>query len=104
MALYKAGVKSELLNILYIENKSAKIAAKGNRQLSQRVEVQDVDISGILKCATTMDQFNKILLQQAQLKYKYENYPNIETGVLGMTDDTCAISRCGNTSVEKMLF
>jgi hypothetical protein len=47
-ALFEAGVKSELLNILFIENKNAKVAVKINRQLTKRVEVHEVEMQGII--------------------------------------------------------
>ena len=43
---YEVDIKSELLNILYIENKTAKIAVKVNGQLTERVIVKDVKMQG----------------------------------------------------------
>ena len=104
-ALFEAGVQSELLNLLFIENKAAKIAVKVNGQLTKRIIVKDVEMQGnvwgSLKCKTTMDQLNKIILQQDHLAFRYKNNPNIKIGVLGMVDDTLSISRCGNSSVQK---
>ena len=36
-----------------------------------------------------------------QLQYRYNNDPEIEIGVLGVVDDTLAVSECGNKSLEK---
>ena len=67
-ALFDAGVKNELLNLLYMENKQAKIAIKVNGQLTKRVNVKSVEMQGnvwgSLKCTTTMDQLNKSILKQ----------------------------------------
>ena len=104
-AMHEAGITSELLNMLYIENKAAQIAVKVNGQLTERVIVKDVEIQGSvwasLKCTATMDQLNKSLLQQEHLIYNYKGDKNIKIGVLGMIDDTLSISKCGNSSVQK---
>ena len=104
-ALFDAGVKNELLNLLYMENKQAKIAIKVNGQLTKRVNVKSVEMQGnvwgSLKCTTTMDQLNKSILKQKDLTYNYRGDENIKIGILGMIDDTLSISKCGNTSVSK---
>ena len=104
-ALYEAGIKSDLLNLLYIENKNAKIAVKVNGQLTKRIDVKDVEIQGSvwgsIKCTTTMDQLNKTILKEDNLTYNYKGDENIKIGVLGMIDDTLSISKCGTTSILK---
>ena len=71
-----------------MNNETAKIAVKVNGQLTKRVPVKDVEIQGSvwgsIKCTTTMDQLNKILLQQEQLIYSYKGDQNIKIGVLGV--------------------
>ena len=58
----------------------AKVAMKVNGQLTKRVEINNVEIQGnvwgSLKCTTTMDQLNKILLQE-HIKYRYKGDSNI---------------------------
>ena len=104
-AIYEAGVKSDLLNLLYIENKNAKIAVKVNGQLTKRINVKNVEIQGSvwgsMKCTTLMDQLNKTILTQDNLTYKYKGDDNIQIGVLGMIDDTLSISKCGTPSIQK---
>jgi hypothetical protein len=104
-ALYEAGVKSDLLNLLYIKNKNAKIAVKVNGQLTKRINVKNVEIQGSvwgsMKCTTLMDQLNKTILTQDNLTYKYKGDDNIQIGVLGMIDDTLSISKCGTPSIQK---
>lgn len=55
-ALFDAGVQNELLNLLYMENDSAKIAIKINGQLTKSVYVRNVEMQGnvwgSLKCTT----------------------------------------------------
>ena len=81
-ALYEAGIRSDLLNLLYIENQTAKIAVKVNGQLTKRVNVKNVEIQGSvwgsMKCTNTMDQLNKILLKQDHLTYHYKGDENIK--------------------------
>ena len=48
-----------------------------------------------------MDTLNKYMKSNKNLTYKYRGYPNIGIGVLGMVDDTLAVSECGVRSVEK---
>ena len=76
-----------------------------NGQLTRRIPVNNVEMEGniwgSLKCTTTMDQRNKTLLKDGTLTYHYKSDPSIQIGVLGMIDDTLAISKCGNNSVRK---
>ena len=47
-ALYEAGLKSDMLNLLYLENQTSKVAIKINNKLTERFNVEDspVEISG----------------------------------------------------------
>ena len=54
-----------------------------------------------LKCVVSMDKVNKVMLADDSLTYKYRGDPNIQLGVLGMVDDTLAISHCGIASIKK---
>ena len=104
-ALFDAGLNNDMLNILYLENKEAKVAVKVNNQLTERIIVKDVEMQGSiwgsLKCTSSMDTLNKIVLPQDNLIYKYKGDNNIRIGVLGMVDDTLAISDCGTPSIQK---
>ena len=76
-----------------------------NNKLSERFIVKNVIMQGTvwssLKCTSTMDKLNKFMLQKPQLKYLYQEDPNIAVGVLGMVDDTLGIAECGNKSIAK---
>ena len=104
-ALYEAGLQTDMLNLLYLENRRSKVAIKINGNLTNRVAVSHVELQGSvwgsLKCTTAMDQLNKIILPQDELTYKYKGDNNISIGVLGMVDDNLAISQCGTGSVLK---
>ena len=104
-ALHEAGMNNDMLNLIFTENQQAKIAVKVNGSLSKRVTVKNVEMQGSvwgsLKCTTSLDTLNRIILKQKHLTYKYRSDPNIEIGVLGMVDDTLCISQCGITSVQK---
>ena len=104
-ALYEAGLTCDILNLLYIENKTAQIAVKVNGNITRRIRVKDVVMQGSvwggLKCSTTLDKLNKTLLQEEHLKYYYMKDPNIPIGVLGMVDDTLSISNCGKEAIQK---
>ena len=104
-ALYDAGLNSDMLNLLYEENKNAMVAVKIDGRVSCRTSVQNVEMQGTvwgsLKCTASMDKLNQSILQQDHLTYKYRSDPNIQIGVLGMIDDTLSISKCGITSVQK---
>ena len=56
---------------------------------------------GSIKCTTTMDKLNKVMLKEDHLKYFYRNDQDIPIGVLGMVDDQLDISECGNQAVQK---
>ena len=104
-ALYETGLTNNNLNLLYLENKNAKVAIKINNKLTNRFSVQDVELQGSvwgsLKCTTSMDRLNKIILSQDNLTYHYKGDPHIKLGVLGMVDDNLAIQKCGTSSLQK---
>ena len=84
-AMFEAGLTCDTLNLLYIENENAQIAIKVNGNLSKRVNIKDVVMQGSvwggLKCPTTMDKLNNVLLQEEQFKYFYMQDTNIPIGV-----------------------
>ena len=45
-ALYETGLTNNILNLIYLENKNAKVAIKINNKLTNRFSVQDVDLQG----------------------------------------------------------
>ena len=104
-AIYEAGMDTDQLNLLYIENKNAQIAVKVNNKLSMRINVKDVIMQGSvwssLKCTTSMDRLNKIALQDESLQYCYKGDKNIPIGVLGFVDDTLGVSECGKAAIKK---
>ena len=104
-ALYECGLKSDILNLLFIENQSADVAVKINGSLTERTVVKKVVMQGSvwggLKCTSLMDKLNKILTTKDTLMYKYRGDPNIGIGVLGMIDDNLGISECGINSIVK---
>ena len=104
-ALYDAGLRNDILNMLYIENANANVAIKVNDKLSKRISVNNVIMQGTvwgsLKCTTQMDEMNKIMTKDKSLQYKYKNDAEISIGVLGMVDDTLAITECGDESIKK---
>ena len=83
-ALYEAGLKSDMLNLLYLENQNAKVAIKINSYLTRRINISKVELQGSvwgsLKCTTAMDQLNKIILPQNEITYKYRGDTNIQIG------------------------
>jgi hypothetical protein len=104
-SLFEAGITHDHLNLLYIENKNAQIAVKINNKLSARISVKDVvmqgSIRGSLKCTTLMDTLNKTSISDPSLQYLYRGDPTIPIGVMGMVDDTLAVSDCGNMAIRK---
>ena len=104
-ALYDAGLDCDMLNLLYEENRNARVAVKVDGRLSCRTSVNNVEMQGSvwgsLKCTTSMDKLNQSILKQDHLRYKYRSDPNIQIGVLGMVDDNLSISKCGISSVQK---
>ena len=75
-ALYEAGLQTDMLNLLYLENRRSKVAIKINGNLTNRVAVSHVELQGSvwgsLKCTPALDQLNKIILPQYELTYKYK--------------------------------
>ena len=104
-SLYENGLKSDKLNLLYIENKNANVAVKVNNKVSKRFPVKNVVMQGSvwggLKCTSQMDTLNKAMKSKDSLMYKYKGDPSITIGVLGMVDDTLGVSECGAPAVEK---
>ena len=104
-ALFEAGLNTDMLNLLYLENQNSNVAIKVNSNLTRRIGVSKVELQGSvwssLKCTSAMDQLNKIILPQQELTYKYKGDTNIQIGVLGMIDDNLAITKCGTNSLLK---
>ena len=104
-ALFDAGLQHDMLHLLYIKNKNAKVVVKVNNEVSKRVTVKSVEMQGSvwgsLKCTSSMDTLNKTILEQKDITYKYRRDPTIEIGVLGMVNDNHCISKCGITLVQK---
>ena len=65
-ALHDAGLNSDMLNLLYAENRNAKVAVKVDGQLTRRTSVKNVEMQGSvwgsLKCTVSMDKLNKTIL------------------------------------------
>ena len=84
-ALFEAGLKTNMLNLLYLENQRANVAIKVNGNLTIRINVSNVELQGSvwgsLKCTTAINQLNKIILPQHELTYKYKGDPNINIEV-----------------------
>ena len=64
------------------------------------VEMQG-SVWGSLKCTSSMDRLNKIILPQDNLTYHYKGDPSVKIGVLGMVEDNLAIGKCGTSSLQK---
>ena len=96
-ALFEAGLQTDMLNLLYLENRKVKVAIKVNGNLTKRVNLTNIEMQGSvwgsLKCTTSMDQLNKIILPQEDLTYSYKGDDNIKIGVLGIVDDNLAIGQ-----------
>ena len=103
--LYKAEMKNNQLNLLFIENRNAKVAIKVNNTITRRVNMTDIELQGSvwgsLKCTASMDKVNKVMLADDDLTYQYRGDTDIKLGVLGIIDDTLAISKCGTAAVQK---
>ena len=103
--LYEAGMTNNQLNLLFIENRNAKVAIKVNNQITRRVNMSDLELQGSvwgsLKCTVSMDKVNKVMLAEDDLTYHYRGDTDIKLGVLGMIDDTLAISKCGTAAIQK---
>ena len=80
-SLYEAGLRNDMLNLLYIENKNALIRVKTNNILSRRIPVKDVEIQGSvwagLKCTAMMDTLNRTVMSDTSLQYYHKNNKNI---------------------------
>ena len=88
-----------------MKEKNTQIAVKVNGMVSERINVKDVvlqgSVWGSLKCTTSIDILNKIAISDDTLQYGYKEDSNIPIGVLGMVDNTLAVSECGNPSIKK---
>ena len=64
--LYEAGMTNNQLNLLFIENRNAKVAIKVNNQITRRMNMSDLELQGSvwgrLKCTVSMDKVNKVML------------------------------------------
>ena len=104
-AFYEAGLKSDLINLLYNKKENADIAIKVNNSLTERINIKKIVMQGSvwggLKCTALMDKLNELMMKKDTLVYNYQGDPHIGIGVLGMIDDNLGIAECGNNSVVK---
>ena len=82
-ALYEAGLKTDMLNLLYLENLNVKVAIKINSHLTKRIKIPkkllQSSVWGSLKCTAAMDLLNEIILPkrdnlQIKRRPKYSNF------------------------------
>ena len=57
-----------------------------------------------LKCTTTLDTMKETAMSDEALQYFYRGDPKIPIGVLGMIDDTLAVTKCGNEARRKKML
>ena len=81
-ALYEAGLKSDVLNLLYNKNENADIAIKvRTERINLKKIVMQGSVRGGLKCTTLMDKLNKLMMKKDTLVYNYLGDPHIGIGV-----------------------
>ena len=99
--LHEAGMKNDNLPLLYLENLNAQIAIKTQDLISKRENIGNIvmqgSVWGSLKCTSTMEKLGMFKYKN-DMCYKYKGIVDVPS--LGMVDDICDISECGNKSVQ----
>ena len=102
--LYNNGLKNDMLNLLYIENKKANIALKFNNRITRRTQIEKIVMQGTIfssfMCASEMDNINTLCNNNQSLKYYYQGDPNIDIGFLNFVDDQLGISECYSSAAK----
>ena len=100
--LFEAGLTNDKLPLLFLENKNAQIAVKGNGLLSKRINIKDIimqgSVWGSICCVVLMDKLGKLAYNNPEILYYYKNLVGIPP--LQMVDDIMAIQRCSTKSLE----
>ena len=100
--LFEAGLQNDKLPLLFLENKNAQIAVKGNGLLSTRKNIKDIimqgSVWGSICCVVLMDKLGKLAYGNPDILYYYKNLVGIPP--LQMVDDVLAIQRCSSKSQE----
>ena len=100
--LFEASLTNDKLPLLFLENKNAQIAVKGNGLLSKRINIKDIimqgSVWGSICCVMLMDKLGKLAYNNPEILYYYKNLVGIPP--LQMVDDIMAIQRCSTKSLE----
>ena len=100
--MFEASLTNDKLPLLFLENKNAQIAVKGNGLLSKRINIKDIimqgSVWGSICCVVLMDKLGKLAYNNPEILYYYKNLVGIPP--LQMVDDIMAIQRCSTKSLE----
>ena len=95
------GCQDDKLNILAQGNKSALVAIKTSKGITERTSIPNVIMQGTvnsgLLCTCTTDKLAKMVYSDNSLIYKYKGVADVPP--LEMVDDILTISKCSITSI-----
>ena len=99
--LWDVGCQDDKLNILAQGNKSALVAIKTSKGITERISITNTIMQGTvnsgLLCTSTTDKLAKMVYSDSSLTYKYKGVADVPP--LEMVDDILTISKCSITSV-----
>ena len=100
--LYNAGLTNDKLPLLFLENKSARVAIKTPGGLSRRINMKNLIMQGSLWgsmfCVVLMDKLGQAAYSNPELLYYYRGL--VATPPLQMVDDVLGVQKCSYKSLR----
>ena len=99
--MYDNGLDNDKLSLLYLENKTSKVAVKTHGGITDRVKIDEVVMQGTIwgniKCTAQIDKLGKTAYERNAPLYYYKG--EVKVPSLEMVDDIVNISTCSTNAV-----
>ena len=94
------------INLIFLENETAKVAIKTGNTLSKRVDIRNIvmqgSVWGSLMCTASMSKIGDLAYKNKELCYTYKG--EVIVPPLGMIDDLLSIQKCTHSSAPNTVI
>ena len=98
-SLYELGLRNDILNLIYLENRQASISVKSAHGDTERSNIKDTILQGTVwgpvQCFAHLDEIGKLAYYNEHILYKYKG---VTIPPLQQVDDILTISKCGDSN------
>ena len=100
--VFDAGFQNDKLPLLFLENKTAKVAVKTAQGKSKRININNIimqgSVWGSILCTTSIDKLGQLVYEDENLIYKYKGKVSVPS--IAMVDDVLVVQRCSKSSTQ----